>query len=192
MAPPRHRARQTICGPPLFRSRHLEGAAWEGLDSRDVRLHNHRVSMKLLGALGIAVALLGGSLAAQEPRPVKKNEVRVSIPGCTKGYVFTVGPRTEDQPGTVDLREGMHLRMTGPKKLIGELKAHEGSMVEITGTMKKGQPNPEGIGIGGGVRVTPGIGPNGSGGTVSLMRGADVPIIDLEGWRPAIGTCPSR
>ena len=148
--------------------------------------------MKPLSALCIAVTLLGGSLAAQEPKPVPKNAVRVSIPGCTKGYVFTVGARTPDQPGTIDLREGMHLRMTGPKKLIGELKAHEGSMVEITGTMKKGQPNPEGIGIGGGVRVTPGIGPGGTGAGVSLMRGADVPIIDVEGWRQATGICPSR
>ena len=146
--------------------------------------------MKPLTALCIAVGLLGGSLAAQEPKPVPKNAVRVSIPGCTKGYVFTVGVRTSDQPGTVDLREGMHLRMTGPKKLIGELKAHEGSMVEITGTMKKGQLNPEGIGIGGGVRITPGVGP--AGGSVSLIRGADQPIIDVEGWRPAIGNCPSR
>jgi hypothetical protein len=148
--------------------------------------------MQPFSALCIAVALLGGSLAAQEEKPVKQNEIRVSIPGCTKGYVFTVGARTPDQPGTVDLREGMHLRMTGPRKLIGELKAHEGSMVEITGTMKKGQLNPEGIGIGGGVRVTPGVAPGAGGGTVSLSRGADVPIIDLEGWRPAIGNCPSR
>src|SRR6478672_1183680 len=79
---------------------------------------------------------------AQEKKPVPKNSVRVSIPGCSRGYVFTVGARTVDQPGSVNVPEGMHLRMNGPKQLMSEIKAHEGSMIEITGLMKKGQYDP--------------------------------------------------
>jgi hypothetical protein len=128
---------------------------------------------------------------AQEKKPVPKNSVRVSIPGCSRGYVFTVGPRTVDQPGSVNVPEGMHLRMNGPKDLIKEIKAHEGSMIELTGLMKKSQYDPRGVAIGGGIRVSPGPAPGGSG----MGPGApvsDQPQIDVEGWRPATGDCPAR
>ena len=46
----------------------------------------------------IAAAVLSGRLAAQEPKPVPKDSVRISIPGCTKGYIFTAGRRTTDEP----------------------------------------------------------------------------------------------
>ena len=35
---------------------------------------------------------------AQEKKKVPGDSVRVSIPGCTKGYIFTVGRRTVDEP----------------------------------------------------------------------------------------------
>jgi len=137
----------------------------------------------------IAALVSGELLVAQETKPVPKDSVRVSVPGCTKGQMFTVGPRTEDQPGSVDMPAGMHLRMNGPKKLMAEIKAHEGSMVEITGLMKKGQSRPDGVAIGG-VRIAPG--PTGAGGSVSMGPGVNQLMIDVEGWRPAVGTCPSR
>src|SRR6266446_6502952 len=116
--------------------------------------------MRTLTALVVAAAL-STILAAQETKPVPKDSVRVAIPGCTKGYVFTAGPRTLEEPGNFEIREGMHLRMNGPKKVINEIKAHEGSMIEIIGLMKKGQYN-DGVNIGGGVRVSPGpTGPSG-------------------------------
>ena len=137
------------------------------------------------GALIIALA----APHAQETKPVPKDSVRVSIPGCTKGYIFTVGHRTADQPGSVDMPEGIHLRMNGPKKMIAEIKAHEGSMIEITGLMKKGQYGQDGVGIGGGVRVMPGT--TSPGGRPSYST-AGQNFIDVEGWRIALGSCPSR
>jgi hypothetical protein len=138
----------------------------------------------------VAVVVLSAWPTAQERKPVPQNSVRVSIPGCTKGYIFTAGRRTADQPGSVDIPEGMHLRMNGPKKMMGEIKAHEGSMIEITGLMRRGQSGPDGVGIGGGVRIAPG--PQPSGGTGPGSPIANQIQIDLEGWRPAIGDCPSR
>ena len=140
--------------------------------------------------ISLALAVSIAALSAQEKKPVPKNSVRVSIPGCTKGYVFTVGPRTSDQPGSVDIPEGMHLRMNGPKDLMKEIKAHEGSMIEITGLMKKSQYDPRGVGIGGGIRISPGAAPGGGMGPGSPA--ADQPQIDVEGWRTAVGDCPSR
>ena len=137
----------------------------------------------------LAVAMLSGPLVAQEVKRVPKDSVRVSIPGCINGYIFTAGPRTPDQPGSVDLPEGMHLRMNGPKKLMAEIKAHKGTMIEITGLMKRGQYGPDGVGIGGGVRITPGPP---SGGSLRATPNASQVHIDVEGWRPAVGYCPSR
>jgi hypothetical protein len=146
--------------------------------------------MRPAAMFAITVAVLSAPLAAQENKPVPKDSVRVLIPGCTRGLIFTAGHRTADQPGSVDIPEGMHLRMSGPKKLMAEIKAHEGSMIELTGLMKKGQYNPSGVGIGGGVRIAPGSAPGGGG--VAGNQGITQIIIDVEGWRPIVGDCPSR
>ena len=139
--------------------------------------------------IAMAIAALSGPLIAQEEKPVPKNSVRVSIPGCTKGQIFTAGRRNADQPGSVDIPEGMHLRMNGPKKMMAEIKAHEGSMIEITGLMRKGQYGPAGVGIGGGVRISPGSPPSAG---MSPSAGVSQIMIDVEGWRPTAGECASR
>ena len=136
-----------------------------------------------------AVAVLSGRLVAQEQKPLPKDSVRVSIPGCTKGYIFTAGRRTVDEPGSVSVPEGMHFRMNGPKKMIAEIKAQEGSMIELIGVTKKGQYKPDGVGIGGGVRIGPG--PGGTGGSLGSPVASQISI-DVEGWRPVAGSCPSR
>jgi hypothetical protein len=146
--------------------------------------------MRTTALVVIATAVLSTLLLAQEPKPVPKDSVRVLIPGCTKGYVFTAGHRTADQPGSVDIPEGMHFRMNGPKTLMTEIKAHEGSMIEITGIIKKGQFKPDGVSIGGGVRIGPGASPS-SGGLAGTANARQI-FIDVEGWRPVVGDCPSR
>ena len=138
----------------------------------------------------LAIAVLSTPLTAQEAKPVPKDSMRVTVDGCTKGYVFTAGPRTEGQVGRLDIPEGVHLRMTGPKQMLADVKAHEGSMIAITGTMKKGQYNPRGIGIGGGVRITPGSAPGAGGGLANTLPSLN--YIDVEGWQPIVGTCSSR
>jgi hypothetical protein len=143
--------------------------------------------MKLTMVIAATTLVLSVSLAAQEKK-IPKDSFRVTVPGCTKGMVFTAGPRTEDQPGRLDVPEGIHLRMNGPKKLIAEIRAHEGEMIQVTGLMKKGQYNQQGIAIGGGVRVIPGTGgPVGNRPTVGTEA---VNYIDVESWQPAPGSCP--
>ena len=135
-----------------------------------------------------SITVLSGPLAPQESKPVPKDSMRVSIPGCTKGFIFTAGRRTQDEPGSVDIPEGTHLRMNGPKSMMAEIKAHQGSMIEITGLMKKGQHKPDGVGIGGGVRITPGPA---TGGGLPGDPSVRQMFIDVEGWRPVVGACPS-
>ena len=57
-------------------------------------------------------------------------------------------------------------------------------MIEITGLMKKGQYNPDGVGIGRGVRITPGSEPTG-GRQPGHPIGSQIQI-DVEGWRPGL------
>jgi hypothetical protein len=143
-----------------------------------------------IAVLTVAVAVLSAPPTAQEEKPVPKDSVRVLIPGCSKGLIFTAAHRTADRPGSVDIPEGMHLRMNGPKKMMAEIRAHEGSMIEITGLMKKGQYKPDGVGIGGGVRIAPG--PAGAGGILPGNPAVRQILVDVEGWRPVVGHCPSR
>jgi hypothetical protein len=144
--------------------------------------------MRIVAALFIATAA-SAVMAAQETKPVPKDSVRVFVPGCTKGYMFTAGHRTADEPGSFDIPEGMHLRMNGPKEMMKEIKAHEGQMIQITGLMKKGQYK-DGVALGGGVSISPG--PT-SGGGMRPSPTAGGPIeIDVEGWRPVDGVCHTK
>ena len=115
-----------------------------------------------------------------------KGTRRVSIPGCVKGYVFTAAERTKDEAGSVNVPEGTHIRMNGPRKLIQEIDAHKGSVVVITGIMKEGQFVQDGIGVGGHVRIAPPAQPGGLGNPIANQL-----LIDVEGWRPGTGSCPS-
>jgi hypothetical protein len=144
----------------------------------------------VLAAVVIGVTSIG-VLAAQETKPVPKDSVRIYVTGCTKGRVFTAGPRMEDPPSNLEIREGTHLRMNGPKKLLDEIKTHEGSMmVGLTGLMKKGQYGPGGVSIGG-VRIAPA--PSSSGPGLSVGNPAiDQAMIDVEAVRPVAGRCPLR
>ena len=137
----------------------------------------------------VVITMLSMPIVAQETKLVPKDSVRVAIPGCTKGQVFTAARRTEEEPGSADVPEGTHIRMNGPKTLIAEIKAHEGSMIQITGLMKRGQFKPGGVRIGG-VGISAGS-PSGVGGQSPSAVGSQA-FIDVEGWRPANGSCPGR
>ena len=147
---------------------------------------------RLVRVLMVVVTTSAVSLAtsAQEQKPVPKDSVRVFVPGCSKGYVFTAERATEDQPGGTAVPEGTHLRMAGPKKLIADIRAHEGSRIEITGLIKRGQELRGGIGRGGRIGI-------GGGPAVGLGNGMPSPssgqiVIDVEGWRQVAGDCTSR
>jgi hypothetical protein len=152
-------------------------------------VHNEVVNRMRTPMVAAAVAVFSVLAAAQETKPVPKDSVRVTVPGCTKGYIFTAGHRTEDEPVTVDIPEGMHIRMNGPKDMMKEIKAHEGAVIEITGLMKKGQFKPDGVAIGGGVRIGPGS--SSPGGGIGGSPYVSQIMIDVEGWRSTGRNCPS-
>ena len=118
-----------------------------------------------------------------------KDSARLSISGCARGRVFTVrvNPEHPEEPGT-HLQEGRHLRLEGNKKALQEIKAHEGSMVEITGLIKRSDIGQDGVGVmGGRVRITGGM-PAGGG----FDPGPQQPVVDVESWRLLNAPCPTR
>ena len=146
--------------------------------------------MRRLTCLFLLAALPAVWLSAQETKPVPKNAVRVSIPGCAKGAVFTVGRRTADDPGSIDVAEGTHLHMNGAKAMMSDIKAHQASMIEITGTVRRDQLDSGGMSLGKGIRISPGTPP-----TAGSIGGVPVPEqieIDMESWRQIPGECRVR
>ncbi len=141
--------------------------------------------MKTIVATVLAVATAGALLFAQDEKPIPKDSERVAIPGCSKDYIFTAARNTQETRRTV-VPEGTHLRMNGPKKLMAEIKAHQGAMIEITGLVLKGQYLE---GSGNPIRILQGTSPV-AGGRGSAT-GHQI-FIDVEGWRRIDGDCPNR
>lgn len=114
----------------------------------------------------------------------------MSISGCARGRVFTVGRDPTHESRAFELAEGMKIRLEGQKQVLADIKKHEGSMVEITGLMKQSEMVQPGIGLAGGrVRITP-VMPNGR--TPNHDPGPSPPIVDVESYRLLNSSCPGR
>jgi hypothetical protein len=138
------------------------------------------------------VALVAvGSLTAQE-RKVPSDSTRVSIPGCSKGSAFVVTASPEAERTSTEVATGRRFRLTGPKDLLNEIKKREGTIVEVTGLIKKADLKPSGIGIAGGrVRIGGGSPQDPISSGPGQAPASSNAIIDVEGWRPLGESCPS-
>jgi hypothetical protein len=133
---------------------------------------------------------IGITLAAQEERPVPKDSVRVSIPGCSKGSAFVVTESPEGERTSVEIKAGRRFRLTGKKGLLNEIKAREGFMIEVTGIIRKNDLQSTGITLGGGrVRIGGGS-PVSNGGSPTQAPQSANAILDVEGFRPLGEPCP--
>ena len=105
----------------------------------------------------------------------------MSISGCARGRVFTVGRDPEHETSFV-MELGTKVRLEGDKKVLADVKAHEGTMVELTGLMKRSDVAQPGVGLAGGkVRITP-VMPNNNGRSPGVDPGPqDFSILDS--WR---------
>jgi hypothetical protein len=147
--------------------------------------------------LALACAASIAVVTAQE-RPVPKDSARISIPGCASDRRFIVAQPVGHEPVRSDIKPGRRFRLNGKKDLLNEIKAHEGSMIEVTGLIKQSDLTERGIGMAGG-RVRIGGGPprapmGGRGGTTSVGTdsGYNEAIIDVESWRQLPDSCPAQ
>src|SRR5688572_16959357 len=132
------------------------------------------------------------SLGAQEERPVPKDSVRVSIPGCSKGSAFVVTESPEGERTSIEIKTGRRFRLTGKKELLNEIKAREGYMIAVTGIVRRNDlEGPGGVSLGGGrVRIGGGAPVSGSGGDANRAPQSMNAVIDVEGFRPLGEPCP--
>ena len=161
----------------------------ESRQSRQLRREDYTVSMK--PGIPVLFLTIGISLAAQEERPVPKDSARVSIPGCAKGSAFVVTASPEPDRSSTEIATGRRFRLTGKKAILDEIKKREGTMVEVTGIIRKSDlAGPGGISLGGG-RVRIGGGPPvDTGGGPARAPASGNAILDIEGWRPLAESCP--
>ena len=132
------------------------------------------------------------TLGAQE-REVPKDSMRLSIPGCAKNRRFIVAERPGHEPVRSDIRAGRRFRLNGKKGLLEEIKKQDGTMIEVTGLVRKQDLQERGIGLAGGrVRIGGGLPRARTGGTdVGRDSGYEEVVIDVEAWRPLPDECPA-
>ena len=133
----------------------------------------------------VLVAGLAAGVAGQQEKPVPKDSIRISVPGCSKGTAFVVMESPEHESRS-SVPPGRRFRIAGKKEMLKEIKGAEGQMIEITGLIRKGQMD-TGVSVGG-VRISPG--PMSNSGSVGANPGYEQIILDVEGWRPLGGDCP--
>ena len=136
-----------------------------------------------------ALVVTGGLVLAQE-KPVPKDSERLMVAGCAYDRLFIVDASPEHELPRTTLKPGRRLRLGGPKKLLEEIKARQGSMVELTGLIRKSDLIEEGVSMAGGkVRMT---GKSPIGVTGGPNSGVTQSVIDVESWRLLNSPCPDR
>jgi len=146
-----------------------------------------------LKSTAFLVALLTPAALLAQERAVPRDSLRISIPGCAKGSAFVVGISPEQERTSTEVATGRRFRLAGKKDVLNEIKKREGTMVEITGLIRKSD-----LGSGGG--ITTGGGRVRIGGGPPVAATADPArtpasgnaILDVEGWRPLAESCPTR
>jgi len=148
----------------------------------------------LIRVIAIGGMLAGaGALTAQETKIPSDSEL-VSLPGCSKGRVFTVFEAPEHEPRQTMVAVGRHFRLNGHKDVLNDIHLHEGQLIEVTGLVKKSDlKGPGGIGIAGGRVRIGGPQPRSAVGNPGMDASYNnVGSIDVSAWRQLGAGCPSK
>jgi hypothetical protein len=137
-----------------------------------------------------ALLCLPAAVRAQD-RKVPSDSARVAIPGCAKGRAFIVAASPEHEPSQNDVAPGRRFRLSGPKDVLNDIKKREGSMIEITGLVRKAAlAGPGGIGIAGGrVRIGGGAPQAPTADPSHGLQGYGQDVLDVEGYRMLPENC---
>src|SRR5262245_8911004 len=135
--------------------------------------------------------LLALAPAQQEKKPIPKDSVEISSPGCLKGRVFTATPPREGEL----TREGpdvtgRHFRVSGPREISDLIKRYNGQLVEIVGIVTKGALADAGTGLKVGKGVTIGAPRSDPGRTNMNTVTPSMPVMDVSAVRFLSDRCP--
>jgi hypothetical protein len=136
----------------------------------------------------VILVLAVANLTAAQERPVPSDSTRVTIAGCARDRAFIVDAPEGREISATGIQPGRRFRLSGPRKVLDDIRKREATMVEITGLVRKSDvAGPGGLTIlGGRVRI---------GGTAP--RDARDPmynqvVIDVEGFQLLPDRCPAR
>jgi hypothetical protein len=139
------------------------------------------------------IAVLAVPVLAQEQEPkVPDDSTRVTIRGCARDRVLIVAPRSEEQPGTLEIQPGRRFRLSGPKDMLEGIKraGKAETMVMVTGLVRKNSVGSQGgvTVMGGRVRIGGGMPQSG------VYDPARDPAynqtgLDVESWRELAEGC---
>jgi hypothetical protein len=134
------------------------------------------------------ILLASGAAAAQE-RPVPNDSSRITIPGCARDRTFVVTQPQGHETSASGIQPGRRFRLSGPRRLLDDIRKREATMVQITGLVRKSDlAGPGGVSIlGGRVRI---------GGATPRDPVRDPMynqiVIDVEGFQLLPDPCPTR
>lgn len=139
------------------------------------------------------MAVILGSHANAQERPVPSDSTRLTIPGCIRGSTLTAAPRREDEPLRSDVRSGQRFRLGTSKQVLKEMGKQRPMMVEVTGLVRTALITPGGIGVlGGRVRIGGAMPRSPTSSDVTRdPRYAEV-MLDVESWQPLPDACPFK
>jgi hypothetical protein len=124
---------------------------------------------------------------------VPKDSTRIAIPGCARDRVFIVAEAPSHEPVGTRLEPGRRFRMAGKREVLDAIKAREGTMVEVTGLVRKSDLDGSG-GVrlfGGRVRIG-GAQPQAPLSDVQRNSTYTEIVLDVESYRMLTEPCPSR
>jgi hypothetical protein len=151
--------------------------------------------MKFLRALALVFLSSGFSAAAaaQEQARVPKDSARIAIPGCSRDRVFIVADAPNHEPVGTRLEPGRRFRLAGKRELLDAIKVREGTMVEVTGLVRKADlAGSGGVRLfGGRVRIG-GAQPQAPLSDVQRNSTYAEVVLDVESYRMLTESCPSR
>lgn len=148
-----------------------------------------RYTLDMRALVSVVLLLAVADLSAAQERPVPSDSTRMTIPGCARDRVFIVDAPQGREVGATGIHPGRRFRMAGPRNVLDDIKKREGTMVEITGLVRKADvAGPGGLTIlGGRVRI---------GGTAPRDAARDPMynqiVIDVEGFQLLPDRCPTR
>ncbi len=147
-----------------------------------------------MAVLLLILAVIASSVLHAQEKKVPKDSSRVSIPGCANGRTFIVAEAPEHEPTRSDVDAGRRFRLSGPKKMLGDIKARQSSMIEVTGLVRTAQLSSQGgVSVAGGrVRIGGGMPQNPIYSDPRRDPLYNQVVIDVESWRQLPESCPAR
>jgi hypothetical protein len=137
----------------------------------------------------VILVFLAVTVAAAQERPVPSDSTRITVPGCAKDRLFVVQEAEGRENTAKDIAPGRRFRLSGPRRVLNDIRKREASMVEITGLVRKADmAGPGGVKLlGGRVRI----------GGVSPRDPIRDPmynqiVLDVEGFQVLPDACPAR